>query len=84
MTFAGKVWRLLVGIKDALALLFLLLFFVGLYMVLTARPSPGQVRELRTSVICPLSLTGMNWSLCHSCKRNIVGENRSATFWAWT
>ncbi len=45
MTFAGKVWRLLVGIKDALALLFLLLFFAGLYMVLTARPSPGQVRD---------------------------------------
>lgn len=44
MSFAGKVWRLLVGIKDALALLFLLLFFMGLYAVLTARPSPGQVR----------------------------------------
>ena len=44
MSFAGKVWRLLVGIKDALALLFLLLFFIGLYAVLTTRPSPGQVR----------------------------------------
>lgn len=43
MSFAGKVWRLLVGIKDALALLFLLLFFMGLYAVLTTRPSPGQV-----------------------------------------
>ena len=27
MSFAGKVWRLLVGIKDGLTLLFLLLFF---------------------------------------------------------
>lgn len=45
MSFAGKVWRLLVGVKDALALLFLLLFFIALYMVLTARPSPGQVRD---------------------------------------
>lgn len=45
MSFAGKVWRLLVGIKDALALLFLLLFFIGLYMVLTTRPSPAQVRD---------------------------------------
>lgn len=45
MAFAGKVWRLLVGIKDALALLFLLLFFAALFAILSARPSPGQVRE---------------------------------------
>jgi len=45
MIFARKVWALLVGIKDALVLLFLLLFFMALYGVLTARPSPGQVRE---------------------------------------
>ena len=45
MSFAGKVWRLLVGIKDGLSLLFLLLFFLLLYSVLTARPSPAQVRE---------------------------------------
>jgi len=45
MIFARKVWALLVGIKDALVLLFLLLFFVALYGLLTARPSPAQVRE---------------------------------------
>ncbi len=45
MSFAGKVWRLLVGIKDGLALLFLLLFFTALFAVLTARPNPGAVRE---------------------------------------
>ncbi|MBO9519537.1 MAG: signal peptide peptidase SppA [Porphyrobacter sp.] len=45
MSFAGKVWRLLVGIKDALALLFLLLFFAGLFAILNSRPSPGVVRE---------------------------------------
>ena len=45
MSFAGKVWRLLVGIKDALALLFLLLFFSLVYAVLVSRPSPGAVRE---------------------------------------
>ena len=45
MSFAGKVWRLLVGIKDALALLFLLLFFTALFAVLVSRPSPGTVRE---------------------------------------
>ncbi|MBT8427861.1 MAG: signal peptide peptidase SppA [Erythrobacter sp.] len=45
MGFAGKVWRLLVGIKDGLVLLFMLLFFWALFAVLTARPSPAQVRE---------------------------------------
>ncbi|MFA7596820.1 MAG: signal peptide peptidase SppA [Novosphingobium sp.] len=45
MSFAGKVWRLLVGIKDGLSLLFLLLFFALLYGALTMRPSPGMVRE---------------------------------------
>jgi protease-4 len=45
MIFARKVWAILVGIKDAFALLFLLLFFWALYAVLTARPNPGLVRE---------------------------------------
>lgn len=45
MSFAGKVWRLLVGIKDGMSLIFLLLFFMALYAILTARPSPAQVRE---------------------------------------
>ncbi|MGN6501053.1 MAG: signal peptide peptidase SppA [Tsuneonella sp.] len=45
MSFARKVWGLLVGIKDALSLVFLLLFFAALYAVLTARPSPAAVRE---------------------------------------
>ncbi len=45
MSFAGKVWRLLVGIKDGLALLFLLLFFALLYAALSARPSPAQVHD---------------------------------------
>ncbi len=45
MSFAGKVWRLLVGIKDGLVLLFLLLFFSLLFAALTARPNPGVVRE---------------------------------------
>lgn len=45
MSFAGKVWRLLVGIKDGLVLIFMLLFFVLLFAVLSARPSPGMVRD---------------------------------------
>lgn len=44
MSFAGKIWRLLVGIKDALVLLFMLLFFAVLYAALTARPNPGAVK----------------------------------------
>lgn len=45
MTFAGKIWRLLVGIKDALALLFLMLFFGLLFAALTARPVAGRVES---------------------------------------
>ena len=45
MQFAGKVWRLLVGIKDGLVLVFMLLFFTALFAVLTARPSPAAVRD---------------------------------------
>ena len=45
MRFARGVWRLLVGIKDGLVLVFMLLFFAALFAILTARPSPAQVRE---------------------------------------
>ncbi|MDE2595453.1 MAG: signal peptide peptidase SppA [Sphingomonadales bacterium] len=45
MLFARKVWKLLVAVKDGLALLFLLLFFVVLYAAMTGRPSAGVVRE---------------------------------------
>ena len=45
MAFAGKVWRLLVGIKDGLSLIFLLLFFSVLFGILSARPNPAQVRD---------------------------------------
>ncbi|MCB2059334.1 MAG: signal peptide peptidase SppA [Novosphingobium sp.] len=45
MIFARKVWKLLVAIKDGLALLFLLLFFIAIYAVLTMRPNVGAVRD---------------------------------------
>lgn len=45
MSFVGRVWRILVGIKDGLVLLFMLLFFVGLFGILSARPSPGAVQD---------------------------------------
>lgn len=39
----GGFWRVLVGIKDMLALLFLLLFFVFLAGILSGRPNPAGV-----------------------------------------
>jgi protease-4 len=43
MTFARKIWKLLVGVKDALALIFLLLFCAVLYAALSSRPGPGKI-----------------------------------------
>ena len=40
-SFPRKVWNLLVAIKDGLALIFLLLFFVALFALLTGRPNAG-------------------------------------------
>ncbi|GAA3905616.1 signal peptide peptidase SppA [Sphingomonas limnosediminicola] len=40
MKFARAIWKLLVGIKDALVLLILLLFFGLLYASLSVRPAP--------------------------------------------
>ena len=57
MSFAGKVWRLLVGIKDALVLLLMLIFFGLLYAVLSASPyrdsaTTGALRlDLRGSIV---------------------------------
>src|SRR5437763_16553619 len=39
MKFVRAIWKLLVGIKDALVLIFMLLFFAGLYGVLSAKPA---------------------------------------------
>jgi protease IV len=44
MKFARSVWKILVAIKDGLVLLLLLLFFGGLYALLTLRPTPGTVQ----------------------------------------
>ena len=40
MRFVRAIWKLLVGIKDALVLLFMLLFFGLLYAGLSAKPQP--------------------------------------------
>lgn len=44
MKFARSVWKILVAIKDGLVLLLLLLFFGGLYALMTLRPAPGSVQ----------------------------------------
>jgi protease IV len=43
MKFVRAIWKLLVGIKDALVLLLMIIFFGMLYAALSARPAP--VRE---------------------------------------
>ncbi|HKC03705.1 MAG TPA: signal peptide peptidase SppA [Sphingomicrobium sp.] len=40
MKFVRAIWKLLVGIKDALVLIFMLLFFGLMYAALSARPAP--------------------------------------------
>jgi protease-4 len=40
MKFVRAIWKLLVGIKDALVLIFMLLFFGLTYAALSARPAP--------------------------------------------
>jgi protease-4 len=45
MQFVKGAWRILVGIKDGLALLLLLLFFGFLYALLSSGPNPGAVRD---------------------------------------
>ena len=45
MTFLGKIWRILVGIKDGLVLASMLLFFGALYAVLSTTPNAAVVEE---------------------------------------
>jgi protease-4 len=40
MKFVRAIWKLLVGIKDALVLIFMLLFFGLIYAALSAKPAP--------------------------------------------
>lgn len=45
MEFAKSAWRILVAIKDGLALLLLLIFFGVLYSVLSSSPNPNTMRD---------------------------------------
>jgi protease IV len=46
MKFVRAIWKLLVGIKDALVLIVMLLFFGLLYSALSARPAPVKTGVL--------------------------------------
>ena len=50
MKFVRAIWKLLVGIKDVLVLLFMLLFFGMLYSALSARPAPVRDGVLDVSL----------------------------------
>jgi len=45
MKFVGKAWKVLVGIKDGLVLILMLIFFGGLYAALSASPHRGSASE---------------------------------------
>lgn len=45
MRFVRGVWRVLVGVKDALVLILMLLFFGGLYAALASGSNPASIRE---------------------------------------
>lgn len=45
MNLVKGAWKILVGIKDALVLVFMLLFFIALFSVLSARPNAASIRD---------------------------------------
>src|SRR3546814_10376395 len=48
MRLLRLIWRILVGVKDALVLLFMLLFFGALYAALAGRRSEEHTSELQS------------------------------------
>src|SRR5260221_9318745 len=64
MKFVGAIWNLLVGIKDALVLLLLIIFFTGLYGALSARPAPVKdgVLDLELNGSLAEQPARRNWS----------------------
>lgn len=45
MKLVRGAWKILVGIKDGLALLFMLIFFGALFALLSAKPNAGTIRD---------------------------------------
>jgi len=50
MKFVRAIWKLLVGIKDVLVLIFMLLFFGMIYAALSARPAPVKPGVLDVNI----------------------------------
>jgi protease-4 len=89
MRFAGLLWKLLVGVKDVLVLLFMLLFFALLYSAMSARPAPvgsgvlaldldGVIVEQAEEVDPFASLSGLGSVTRQHSLRDIVAALRSA------
>lgn len=57
MTFLRAVWRFIVGVKDVLVLCFLLLFFAGLYALLSMTPGERPVRTHEGALLVQLDGT---------------------------
>jgi protease-4 len=76
MKFVRAIWKLLVGIKDVLVLLFMLLFFGALYSALSAKPAPVRdgVLDLSIGGSVVEQPSRANWSDVASGNR--VGEYR--------
>ncbi len=64
MKFVRAIWKLLVGIKDALVLLFMLLFFGVIYAGLSAKPAPVKdgVLDLSLSGALVEQPSNASWS----------------------
>ncbi|WP_420606888.1 signal peptide peptidase SppA [Novosphingopyxis sp.] len=45
MSFVKGAWKILVGIKDALALILLLMFFALLFAILSSRPNAADIKD---------------------------------------
>ena len=76
MKFVRAIWKMLVGIKDVLVLLFMLLFFGALYSALSAKPAPVRdgVLDLSIGGSVVEQPSRANWSDVASGNR--VGEYR--------
>src|SRR5690242_7340269 len=76
MKFVRAIWKLLVGIKDALVLILMLIFFGGLYSALSAKPAPVKdgVLDLNLNGSVVEQASRANWSDVASGNR--LGKDR--------
>ncbi|MBV9527760.1 signal peptide peptidase SppA [Sphingomonas sp.] len=76
MKFVRAIWKLLVGIKDMLVLIFMLLFFGGLYAALSARPAPVHDGVLALNLDGPIVEQPAKASFSELAGGNRVREHR--------